>query len=158
MLVKRPAQVRAVTAVSMGLSLGLFIIFVFIGIVMRMNQGGMIKLGPERFYGLMTAHGLGMTASLFIGGYTSTWYLLNKYIRLSLRLKYIVFFMNLLGFIGLFIATVIGNFGPGWYMLYPLPFILDSWHSYTITLIIFSLASWGSIASKPGAPPKGLWR
>ncbi len=143
MLTKRSTQVRALTAVSMGMSLGFFLIFVVIGIVMRMNQGGIIKIEPERFYGLMTAHGLGMASSLFIGAYTCAWYLLSKYVRLSTRLMWFVFLMNLLGFIGLLIATVIGNFGPGWYMLYPLPFILDSWHPYTITLIIFALAFWG---------------
>ena len=143
MLTKRPTQVRALTAVSMSASLGFFLIFVVIGIVMRMNQGGIIKIEPERFYGLMTAHGLGMAASLFIGSYTSAWYLLSKYVRVSTRLMWFVFLMNLLGFIGLLISTVIGNFGPGWYMLYPLPFILDTWHPYTVTLIIFALVFWG---------------
>ena len=143
MLIKRPAQVRAVTAVSIGLSLSLFLIFVIIGIIMRMNQGGIISIEPERFYGLMTAHGLGMSAALFIGGYSSAWYLLSKYVHLSIRLMWFVFLMNIFGFLGLLIATVVGNFGPGWYMLYPLPFILDSWHPYTVTLIIFSAAFWG---------------
>ena len=143
MLTKRPTEIRALTAVSMSTSLGFFLIFVVIGIVMRMNQAGIIKIEPERFYGLMTAHGLGMAASLFIASYTSAWYSLSKHVRVSTRLMWFVFFMNLLGFIGLLISTVIGNFGPGWYMLYPLPFILDSWHPYTVTLIIFALVFWG---------------
>ncbi len=143
MLTKRSTEIRALTVVSIGTAFGFFVLFVIIGIVMRMNQGGMIRIEPEKFYALMTAHGLGMAASLFIASYTAAWHLLSKYVRLSTRLMWFVYLMNLLGFIGLLISTIIGNFGAGWYMLYPLPFILDSWHPYTVTLMIYSLAIWG---------------
>lgn len=139
----RITRIFAVSTVSMSLSLGMFVFLVVIGIILRLNQGQLINVNPDIFYSLMTVHGIGMAVSLFIGAYSSAWFLLNKYIRLSIRLMWIVFLMNLCGYIGLLISTIIGNFGAGWYMLYPLPFILETWHPYTTTLIILSLSFWG---------------
>lgn len=139
----RSTRIYTVSTVSIGLSILMFSFFVLIGIILRMNQGSMINLSSDVFYALMTAHGVGMAVSLFIGSYSCAWFLLNKYIRLSIRLMWIVFLLNLAGFIGLLISTIIGNFGAGWYMLYPLPFILETWHPYTTTLIILSLSFWG---------------
>lgn len=139
----RATRVRSVSIISIILSLICFLTFVIMGIILRMNQANIIHINPDIFYAIMTAHGLGMAASLFIGAYSSSWYYLSRYVRLSIRLKWIVFLCNLAGFIGLFISTIIGNFGSGWYMLYPLPFILETWHPYTTTLMIFSLAFWG---------------
>jgi cytochrome c oxidase subunit 1 len=48
------------------------------------------------------------------------------------------FLLILLGVAGLIAATLIGRFGPGWYMLYPLPF-LTTWADWSIGLAVISV-------------------
>lgn len=92
------------------------------------------------FYSYMTLHGLGMAGVLFSMAFAALWYLNGtRYVRLNINLGYFLYGLTLLGVVGLTIGTLIGKFGAGWYMLYPLPFIGTTWPEWATGLSIISL-------------------
>lgn len=115
-----------------------FAVLVLLGLVMRLGQSGVVDVRPDYFYAIMTLHGLGMAGVLYTAGYAAIWYLLAKYVRPSVALMRFNFLLILLGVVGLIAATLIGRFGPGWYMLYPLPF-LPTWAGWSIGVAIISV-------------------
>ncbi|HET7118354.1 MAG TPA: cbb3-type cytochrome c oxidase subunit I, partial [Hanamia sp.] len=103
-------------------------------------QGELIKLLLANFYAFMTLHGLGMAGVLFSMVFAALWYLIGtRFVRLNLRLGYFVYFTILIGLAGLTISTLIGKFGTGWYMLYPLPFKDPTWVSWSIRASLISI-------------------
>lgn len=122
----------------------IFPLLITLGLLMRLNQGKIIKLPINDFYALMTLHGLGMVSVLFSIAFAGIWYLISsRYVRLNMRLGYFVYFIILTGFIGLAISTLIGGFAPGWYLLYPLPFKGATWAVWSTRLSIISLIIMG---------------
>ncbi len=118
----------------------LFPVLIILGLLMRLNQGELIKMRHDTFYALMTMHGLGMAGLLFSIALAALAYLIGtRYAKLNLKLGYFVYFAVVLGVVGLLIATLIGKFGTGWYLLYPLSFIGISWTKWSIGLSIISL-------------------
>jgi cytochrome c oxidase subunit 1 len=105
-----------------------FPLLITLGLLMRLNQGEMIKLPINDFYALMTLHGLGMVGILFSIAFAGLWYLIStRYARLNITVGYFTYFVVLIGILGLAFATLIGGFAPGWYLLYPLPFKGATW-------------------------------
>ena len=118
----------------------LFPLLIVLGLVMRLNQGDLVKLSPDTFYAIMTLHGLGMSGLLFSVAFGALWYLIStRYASLNLKLGYFVYIIIVLGVIGLTVSTLIGKFGPGWYLLYPLPFTGATWPHWSTGLSIISL-------------------
>jgi cytochrome c oxidase subunit 1 len=115
-----------------------FVVLVLLGSVMRLGQSGAVDVRADYFYAIMTLHGLGMAGVLYTAGYAAIWYLVSTYVRPSLGLMRFNFVLILLGVVGLIVATLIGRFGPGWYMLYPLPF-LPTWPTWSIGLAVISV-------------------
>jgi cytochrome c oxidase subunit 1 len=115
-----------------------FVVLVLLGLVMRLGQSGAINVRPDYFYAIMTLHGLGMAGVLYTAGFAAVWYLLSKYVQPSVGLMRFNFLLILVGVVGLIAATLIGRFGPGWYMLYPLPF-LPTWAGWSIGLAVISV-------------------
>jgi len=105
----------------------LFFVLVLLGFVMRAVQSTVLPLPSDLFYAVMTLHGLGMAGVLFVGGITAITYLLSKYINVNTMLLKINFVLIVIGVVLLLAATLIGRFGPGWYVLYPLPFLEGTW-------------------------------
>ncbi|MBS1746397.1 MAG: cbb3-type cytochrome c oxidase subunit I [Bacteroidetes bacterium] len=121
-----------------------FPLLIILGLLMRLNQGEDINLGADTFYTLMTLHGLGMAGLLFTFSFAGLWYLVGtRQAKLNISVGYFVYTLVLIGVIGLAIATLIGKFGPGWYMLYPLPFIGVNWPAWSTGLAIVSLIIMG---------------
>ncbi|MES0488368.1 MAG: cbb3-type cytochrome c oxidase subunit I [Leptospirales bacterium] len=116
----------------------LFIVLLLLGFLMRAMQGDLVDLPAGFFYAMMTLHGLGMVGVLFVGGIMGTWYLISKYVDVSIGLLKFNFVLVVLGVLGLVVATLIGGFGPGWYMLYPLPFF-GEWANWSIGAATISL-------------------
>jgi len=117
-----------------------FPLLITLGLLMRMRQGGMSELESADFYSYMTLHGLGMAGVLFSMAFAALWYLNGtRYVRLNINLGYFLYGLTLLGVVGLTIGTLIGKFGAGWYMLYPLPFIGTTWPEWATGLSIISL-------------------
>ncbi|GAB1429903.1 cytochrome c oxidase subunit I [Ignavibacteria bacterium] len=118
----------------------LFPVLIALGLLMRLNQGEIIAMQPTTFYAIMTLHGLGMAGVLFSMSFAGLWYLIGtRYTKLSLGMGYFVFALTLAGVIGLTVATLIGNYAPGWYLLYPLPFVGTSWEEWSNGMAIISL-------------------
>jgi len=122
----------------------LFPLLIVLGLLMRMNQGEVIKVDNATFYSYMTLHGLGMAGVLFSMAWAAVFYLVGtRYVKLNIGLGYAVFLLVVIGSVGLAVATLIGKFAAGWYMLYPLPFIGATWKAWTTGLAIISLIIMG---------------
>ncbi len=134
---------RTVTVLWMVTTLTVFLLMITFGITMRLAQGQAVNLNPGTFYALMTMHGLGMVGSLFSAGLAIIWFISVGYTKLSVGLMRFALALFIIGAAGLLAATVIGRFGPGWYLLYPLPFVNPTWPQWSIGLAIISLMLMG---------------
>jgi len=118
----------------------LFPLLIVLGLIMRLNQGGVLHLPLNTFYAVMTLHGLGMAGLLFSFSLAGLHYLVGtRYARTSVKLGYFVFGGVVAGVVGLAVATLVGGFAAGWYLLYPLPFKGASWAAWTSGLTFVSL-------------------
>lgn len=122
----------------------IFPFLVVLGYMMRLNQAERIHLGMDTFYTLLTLHGLGMASILFSIAFAALWYLIaTRYANLKRSIGYLVYFLTVAGFICLTLATLVGKFGAGWYMLYPLPFKGTFWSSGATLLACASVLAMG---------------
>jgi cytochrome c oxidase subunit 1 len=128
-------------AVTWGITFLIFFpLLAMLGLFMRLGQAELIKLLLANFYAFMTLHGLGMMGLLFSMAFAAIWYLVStRFAELNVRVGYFVFFTILIGMAGLTISTLIGKFGAGWYLLYPLLFKDPTWVSWSIEALIISL-------------------
>ncbi|MCO6461555.1 MAG: cbb3-type cytochrome c oxidase subunit I [Saprospiraceae bacterium] len=118
----------------------IFPLLIILGLLMRLNQGEVIDLGIDNFYVVMTLHGLGMAGLLYSMAFGALWYLLaSRYVKLNIKVGYFIYTTVIIGVVGLVIATLIGKFGAGWYLLYPLPFKGTFWPGWATALSIISL-------------------
>jgi len=118
----------------------LFLVLALLGLGMRLGQGGVVDAQPDLFYAVMTLHGLGMAGTAFVGGFAAVVYLLARYVRISLAVGWTMYLLTVIGVAGLVIASLFGRFGPGWYLLYPMPFFANGvWPDWALGLAIVSL-------------------
>lgn len=121
-----------------------FPLLILLGYLMRLNQGEQIDIGPNNFYAYMSLHGLGMIGIAYSMAFAGLWYLIGtRYAKLSAKLGFILYFIILIGFLLLGYAAIVGKWGPGWYVLYPLPFVGRTWAQWTNTLAFSSLLVMG---------------
>lgn len=132
--------IRTLTLFWMWTAPVLFLVLVLLGLLMRSSQGGLVALDPDLFYAVMTLHGVGMAGTAFVAGFAGLTYLLAKYVKVNLAIAWAMYVMTVLGVVGLLAACLIGRFGPGWYLLYPLPFTSGgAWPNWAIGLAVVSL-------------------
>jgi cytochrome c oxidase subunit 1 len=136
---QKKQTVMRLTTLLMITVMTLFVVLVLLGLVMRMAQGSLVQLPPDLFYAIMTLHGLGMAGTLFVGGIAALWYLLSEYVDVSVGLMKFNFVLVVAGVLGLVTATLIGRFGPGWYVLYPLPFLEGAWPRWSVATATISV-------------------
>src|SRR5829696_4198270 len=117
-----PASVRGHGVVTLytaitAIVLALLMLF---GLAMRASQAGVITIPPNRFYELLTAHGIGMVAISGLGA-AVMWYFLSRYVSLSrgILLANLAFFLA--GVVLVLGAIFVGGFAAGWTFLFPLP-------------------------------------
>lgn len=138
-----PAELKKEKKLILTWSITFLIVFpllVLLGYLMRLNQAEKIHLGMDTFYTFMTLHGLGMAGLLFSTAFAALWYLNGtRIVKLKTGIGYLVYFLVLLGVIGLAFATLFMKFGAGWYVLYPLPFKGTFWSSGATSLVVASL-------------------
>jgi cytochrome c oxidase subunit 1 len=104
-------------------ALVLFPVLALLGAVMRLAQADLLPdLLPDRFYAVMTLHGLGMVGLWFVAAMAAVSFLLARYVRVGLGAARFAYAATLAGVILLVAATLVGRLGVGWYFLYPLPF------------------------------------
>jgi len=101
-----------------GLVIGLMMVF---GILMLLNQGGILNLSPATFYQFLTIHGTGMIGAAALAAAGLMWYFLGQYVQLSKK----IFVWNLVLFIIAVVMVIVGIFSfeyaSAWTFLYPLP-------------------------------------
>ena len=138
---ERYAQtIRSITQLWVWTVPALFLVLVLLGLAMRSSQAGIIDVDADYLYAVMTLHGLGMVGTAFGAGFAGVTYLLAQYVRVSPVIAWLMYLLTVLGVVGLVVACLIGRFGPGWYLLYPLPFLAKGvWPDWALGLAVLSL-------------------
>jgi cytochrome c oxidase subunit I len=118
-----PASARGqgVVAVYMGITAIVLALLMVFGLLMRASQANFFTVPPDRFYQLLTAHGIGMVAISGLGSAGIMWFFLSRYVQLTRGI--------LVANLGLFLAGVVlvlgsifvGGFAAAWTFLFPLP-------------------------------------
>ncbi|HEV2302872.1 MAG TPA: cbb3-type cytochrome c oxidase subunit I [Stellaceae bacterium] len=119
----RAALAYLVVGFAMLLVMGIF------GLVMRLDQAGLWVIAPDRFYAVMTLHGIGMVAASLLAAMGGMIGVLGGTVRLDARMLWTALVLSLIGSGFVVFATLVGDFGAGWTVLYPLPF--DSQGAWT---------------------------
>lgn len=114
-------QVLRPSMAYMVAGLGGFLLMGVLGLLMRLDQGGLVVIPPAWFYRLMTLHGAGMVASILLAGLGGLAAAVSATTRLSARVLWIALVIYLLGTGFVDLTTLVGGFGGGWTILYPLP-------------------------------------
>jgi len=133
---------RKITAIWIITILTLFVVSIVLGILMRLNQGGVISQSPVTFYVNMTAHGLTMIGIWFVAGMASVNYLMDRYVKTSHTVNVIALLLTVIGILMLWTATFIGKFHAGWTFLYPMPLKI-MWAAWATPLFLIALTVLG---------------
>lgn len=121
-------------------------ILVLLGMTLRGAQSNLLPmLVAERFYSILTLHGLGMVGLWFVAAMAGVCAVLREYVRLHMWANWTAFLGTLVGVVLLIVATLIGKYGPGWYFLYPLSItskgVWQTWATYTFLSAIAVLGA-----------------
>lgn len=112
---------RAVFNMYLISAVGLFVLMMLIGVVMRMTQATWLGVPPDWFYRLLSMHGSGMVGTMVMASTAVMWFFLRKYVRLHLWAFTTNFVLFMLGAVCIIIAVFLGGYGGLWTFLYPLP-------------------------------------
>jgi cytochrome c oxidase subunit 1 len=112
---------RGLVATYMGITAIVLALLMVFGLIMRASQAGFITVPPNRFYQLLTAHGIGMVAISGLGGAGVMWYFLSRYVTLSRGILLANLVCFLLGVVLVLGAIFVGGFAAAWTFLFPLP-------------------------------------
>lgn len=136
---------RKLTLIWILTVLVLFPVLLLLGGWMRSVQGGLIE-DPSlpRFYSVLTLHGVGMVGVWFVAAMAGVAYCIGRYVRVSTAVNWIAWLGTATGVVMLLAATLVGQFGAGWYFLYPLPLKpLGAWPAWSAALFFGALAVFG---------------
>lgn len=97
------------------------LLLMLFGVLMRLTQGQLIELGPDLFYQVLTAHGIGMVAIAGLGGSAVMWRFLGQYVDLNYKIAIINLVLFLVGVALVLGSIFLGGFAAAWTFLYPLP-------------------------------------
>ena len=112
---------RGLVALYMGITAIVLALLMVFGLAMRASQAGFIAVPPNRFYQLLTAHGIGMVAIVGLGGAGVMWYFLSRYVTLSRGILVANLVCFLLGVVLVLGGIFVGGFAAAWTFLFPLP-------------------------------------
>ena len=136
-------KLRKITSLWIITILTLFIVSILLGILMRLNQGGIINQSPITFYSNMTTHGLTMIGIWFVAGMAAVNYLAERYVKTSYTANVIALVLTVIGVLLLWASTFIGKFHSAWTFLYPLPFKELGAATWATPLFLISLTVLG---------------
>ena len=97
------------------------LLMMILGVLMRATQGGMVTLGEDLFYQVMTAHGVGMVGIAGLGGVAIMWYFLRRHVELHTGMLVANLLLFLTGVVLILGSIFLGGFAAGWTFLFPLP-------------------------------------
>jgi cytochrome c oxidase subunit 1 len=116
-----PAPRRGLVAAYMGVTALVLALLMVFGLLMKASQAGVITIPPNRFYQLLTAHGIGMVAISGLGGAGVMWYFLSRYVELSPAILLANLVCFLIGVVLVLGGIFVGGFAAAWTFLFPLP-------------------------------------
>jgi cytochrome c oxidase subunit 1 len=90
-----------------------FVLFLVLGLLMRLDHSGIFPLSASWFYRIMTLHGSGMIAANLLAAMGCITAVLSRTIRLSIRGLWTTFVIYFLGTGFAVLATLVGGFGAG---------------------------------------------
>lgn len=109
------------------------------GITMRAEQAGWASgVSAGLFYALLTLHGAGMIVGLLLCGMGALWYLMCRHIHMSAPLAALACILQVVGVIGIVIATLFGGFAALYTFLDPLPYH-GTWPDWSTGLFLISM-------------------
>ncbi|WP_028990474.1 cbb3-type cytochrome c oxidase subunit I [Thermithiobacillus tepidarius DSM 3134] len=111
---------RSVLAYMATAAVVLLLMMVF-GLLMRMTEGQLLPIGPDRFYQIMTVHGAGMVGITALGSAAIMWYFLSQYVKLSTGIFLANLALFLIGVVMILAGVFLGGFAGAWTFLFPLP-------------------------------------
>ncbi|MEN3000958.1 MAG: cbb3-type cytochrome c oxidase subunit I [Armatimonadota bacterium] len=95
------------------------------------------------FYASMTLHGLGFVGLSYTVSFVAMLYVLSRHVSLNPRVIWVSTALTVLGVVLLVICFLM-RFAPGWYFLYPLPFVsAGGWSSVATDLFLAAVAALG---------------
>jgi cytochrome c oxidase subunit I len=112
---------KGLVATYMGVTALVLALLMVFGLLMRASQAGFITIPPNRFYQILTAHGIGMVAIAGLGGAGVMWFFLSRYVSLSRAILVANLVCFLLGVVLVLGAIFVGGFAAAWTFLFPLP-------------------------------------
>ena len=116
-----PANYRAPVLGAVCVVFAVTLLMTALGVWMRLAQGSWLALPADRFYQMMTAHGIGMVGIAGLAGVAIMAYFLRQYAALSATILWTTLGLFLIG-VGLILSSVfLGGFAAAWTFLYPLP-------------------------------------
>ncbi|WP_242694454.1 cbb3-type cytochrome c oxidase subunit I [Pseudogracilibacillus auburnensis] len=101
----------------------MIILMMGFGVLMLLQQGGVVDFGPAAFYQFLTIHGTGMIGGAVLAATAIMWYFLNKYVKLSLSVLKLNIVLYVLGVVMIIVGVFAFEFSGSWTFLYPLPAI-----------------------------------
>ncbi len=115
------AGARKTLLTYLAISAVVFLLMMVFGASMRYEQSEWLGMGPQYFYQIMTAHGIGMIGIVGLAASAVMWFFLSRHVQLStpILVANLVFF--LIGVVLILGAIFIGGFAAAWTFLYPLP-------------------------------------
>jgi cytochrome c oxidase subunit 1 len=112
---------RGLVAAYMGITALVLALLMVFGLLMKSSQAGIITIPPNRFYQILTAHGIGMVAICGLGGAGVMWFFLSRYVNLSPAILAVNLVCFLLGVVLVLGGIFVGGFAAAWTFLFPLP-------------------------------------
>lgn len=109
------------------------VVMMIFGVLMLLQQGGVIDVGPDGFYKFLTIHGTGMIGAAVLATSAIMWYFLSHYVALSEKVLKLNLVLFLTGVILIIIGIFAFDYSGTWTFLYPLPAI--------------SAGAWGTIGA-----------
>src|SRR5215213_5900544 len=114
-------QGQGLVTVYMGITAIVLALLMVFGLLMKASQAGVITIPANRFYQLLTAHGIGMVAISGLGGAGVMWFFLSRYVPLSRTILLANLACFLAGVVLVLGGIFVGGFAAGWTFLFPLP-------------------------------------
>ncbi|MFO1349845.1 MAG: cbb3-type cytochrome c oxidase subunit I [Gammaproteobacteria bacterium] len=112
---------RGTVVAYVGVTALVLVLLMVFGLLLRLSQAGAVALPADRFYQVMTAHGIGMVAIAGLGGAAIMWYFLSQYVKLSTGILLANLVLFLLGVVCVLASIFLGGFASAWTFLFPLP-------------------------------------
>ena len=93
------------------------------GVLMLLEQGGVVDFGPDAFYKFLTIHGTGMIGAAVLASSAILWYFLSHYVSLSRAILKTNLALFIIGVVMIIIGVFAFDYSGTWTFLYPLPAI-----------------------------------